>query len=64
MYNELSLKCLPGQILEKFYEIYVTEYVRCADRRPKPNAESGPIISGLSFPSFRYRSGWYSMGLL
>ena len=35
------------------------------DRRPKPNAtESESITSGLSFPSFRYRSGWYSMGLL
>jgi len=47
-YNELSLRCLPGHI-----------------RRPYPNAaQSGFLTSGLGFPSFRYRSGWNSMGLL
>ena len=35
------------------------------DRRPKPNAaQSGSLTSGLSFPSFIYRSGWNSSGLL
>ena len=46
-------------------EIYYGEYVEYAHRRPKPNAtESRSIIFGSRFPSFRYRSGWYSMGLL
>ena len=35
------------------------------DRRPNPNAaQSGSLVSGLSFPSLRYRSGWNSWGLL
>ena len=39
--------------------------VGSTDRRPKPNAtELGSITSGLSFPSFRNRSGRYSMGSL
>ena len=65
-YNELSLKCLPGHILEKkLMSIYVGEYVVFTDRRPNPNAaHSGSLTSGLSFPSFRYRSGWNSWGLL
>ena len=64
-YNELSLKCLPGQILgKKFLMSAYGEYVVFTDRRPNPNAaQSGSLISGLSFPSFRYRSGWNSRGL-
>ena len=43
----------------------VAEYIGSTDRRPKPNVtECKSITSGLSFPSFRYRSGWNSMGLL
>ena len=40
-------------------------YVVFTDRRPNPNAaQCGSLTSGLSFPSFRYRSGWNSSGLL
>ena len=67
-YNELLLRCLPGHILpvgggvEKFNEcVYVCWGVNISyftDRRPNPNAaRSGSLTSGLSFPSFRYRSG-------
>ena len=59
-YNELSLKCLPGQILERVNMIiYIErENIVFTDRRPNPNAaHSGSLTSGLSFPSFRYRSG-------
>ena len=43
----------------------MAEYSRSTDRRPKPNAtQAGSAASGLSLPSFRYRSGWYSIGLL
>ena len=45
--------------------VYVGEYVVFTDRRPYPNAaQSGSLTSGLSFPSFMYRSGWNSWGLL
>ena len=45
--------------------MYVEEYVVFTDRRPNPNAaHSGSLTSGLSFPSFKYRSGWNSSGLL
>ena len=47
--------------------VYVREleYVVFTDRRPNPNAAlSGSLTSGLSFPSFRYLSGWNSWGLL
>ena len=66
-YNELSLKCLPGHILVKkeLMRMYVGKYAVFTDRRPYPNAaHSGSLTSGLSFPSFRYRSGWNSCGLL
>ena len=65
-YNELSLRCLPGHILrKKLMSAYVGEYVVFTDRRPNPNAaQSGSLTSGLSFPSFRYRSGSNSCGLL
>ena len=66
-YNELSLRCLPGHILlgGKLMSVYAGEYVAFIDRRPNPNAaHSGSLTSGLSFPSFRYRSGWNSWGLL
>ena len=68
MYNELLLKCLPGQILAKiFYPLDVCqmmEYSRSTDRHPKLNAtESRSIKLGFSFPSFRYRSGRYAIGL-
>ena len=43
---------------------YVREHIRSTDRRPKPNAASGSLTSGFSFPSFRYRSGWNSIGSL
>jgi len=63
-YNELSLKCLPGQILKRRgHEMHIAKYVGSTDRRPKPNAtEPESNTSGLSWPSFRYRSGRYSMG--
>ena len=45
--------------------MHVGEYVVFTDRRPKPNAaQSGSLISGLSCPSLRYRSGWNSWGFL
>ena len=70
-YNELSLKCLPGHILPVRKEVDFLVcvlgnmlYYRGTDRRPNPNAaHSGSLTSGLSFPSFRYRSGWNSWGL-
>ena len=41
------------------------DYTIYTDRRPNPNAaQSGSLTSGLSFPSFEYRSGWNSSGLL
>ena len=50
---------------EKSMSVYVEEYSGTIDRRPNPNAaESVSNTSGLSFPSFRYRSGWNSMGSL
>jgi hypothetical protein len=43
----------------------VGEYIVLTDRRPNPNAaHSGSLTSGLSFPSFIYRSGWNSSGSL
>ena len=67
-YNVWSAKCLPGQILEKIHHIRSNVAEQCldqfTDRRPYPNAtEAGSNTSGLSFPSFRKRSGWNSMGL-
>ena len=45
--------------------MHVGKYVVFTDRRPKPNAaQSGSLISGLSCPSLRYRSGWNSWGFL
>ena len=45
--------------------MYVREYIAFTDRRPNPNAaHSGSLASGSSFPSFIYRSGWNSWGLL
>ena len=65
-YNESLLKCLPGHILGKeLMSVYVGEYFLFTDRRPYPNAaQFGSLTSGLSLPSFRYRSGWNSSGLL
>ena len=41
-----------------------SRYVGYTHWRPRPNTtEIGSITSGLSFPSFRYHSGWYSMEL-
>ena len=48
-----------GDSESEYYDVVFT------DRRPNPNAaHSGSLTSGLSFPSFRYRSGWNSWGLL
>ena len=62
-YSELSLRYLPGHILGGM-SVYIEEYVVFTDRRPYPNAaQSGSLTSGLSFPSFKYLSGWNSWGL-
>ena len=51
--------------MKRSMSVYVEEYGGSIDRRPNPNAaESESKTSGLSFPSFRYRSGWNSMGSL
>ena len=45
--------------------MYVVEYTEFTDRGPNPNtAHSECLTSELTLPSFRYRSGWNSSGLL
>lgn len=43
---------------------YVVEYAGFTNRRPNPKTAEFVFMSGLSIPSFRYRSGLYSMGLI
>ena len=63
-YNELSLRCFPGHILGKNLNEWKPRRVVFTDRRLNPKAaQPGSLTSGLSFPSFRYRSGWNSWGL-
>ena len=50
---------------EELMSMYVGEYYAVFTyRRPNPNAaHSASLTSGLSSPSFIYRSGWNSSGL-
>ena len=66
---QLSIRSCRLNVYQDIYwgivSAFIGESVGSTDRRPNPNtAESGSLISGLSFPSFRYRSGWNTMGSL
>ena len=66
---QLSIRsCWLNVFLDKFWGNILwddmLEYIECTDRRPKPNViASASIALRLSFPSFRYRSGWNAVGL-
>ena len=67
---QMSITSYCSDVFQDIYWARIDEricwgYAVITDRRPNPNAaQSGSLTSGLSFPSFKNRSGWNTVGSL